>query len=139
MTRSDRCRPDVISSRSVKPVGTPVDQLLARVQLLDGVKAALGEIAERDEAVADFVVGDREDGVLGLVEDDVGVLLGFVGGRDDLVGGENQAAEGRLFLDDPRVVLDVGRVGARRRPAPRCRPVRRRCRGRRIARARPSE
>ena len=70
----------------------------------------LRQVAQRDEAVADLVVGDREDGVLGLVEDDVGLLLGLVGGRENLVGREDQAAERRLLLDDPRVVLDVGRA-----------------------------
>ena len=59
----------------MKPVGTPVIELLARVQLLDRVEARLRQIAQRDEAVADLVVGDREDRVLGLVEDDVGVFL----------------------------------------------------------------
>ena len=85
------------------------DQLLARVQLLDRLEARLRQIAQRHEAVADLVVGDREDRVLGLIEDDVGVLLGLVGRRENLVRREDQAAERRLLLDDPRVVLDVGR------------------------------
>ena len=33
-----------------------------------------------------------------------------VRGREDLVRGEDQVPEGRLLLDDPRVVLDVGRA-----------------------------
>ena len=70
------------------------DQLLARVQLLDGVEARLRQVAQRDEAVAHLVVGDREDGVLGLIEDDVGFLFALVGGREDLVGREDQAAGG---------------------------------------------
>ena len=70
----------------------------------------LRQVAQRDEAVADLVVGDREDGVLGLIEDDVGLLLGLVGGRQNLVGREDQVPERRLLLDDPRVVLDVGRA-----------------------------
>ena len=86
------------------------DQLLARVQLLDRVEAGLREVAQRDEAVADLVVGDGEDRVLGLVEDDVGVFLRLVGRREDLVGREDQVPESRLLLDDPRVVLDVGRA-----------------------------
>jgi hypothetical protein len=48
------------------------DQLLARVQLLDRVEAALRQVAQRDEAVAHLVVGDREDRVLRLIEDEVG-------------------------------------------------------------------
>ena len=90
--------------------GDAGDQLLARVQLLDRVEAGLREVAQRDEAVADLVVGDGEDRVLGLVEDDVGVLLRLVGRREDLVGREDQVPEGGLLLDDPRVVLDVGRA-----------------------------
>ncbi len=85
------------------------DQLLARVQLFDGVETRLREVAQRDEAVADLVVGDREDCVLRFVEDDVGVLLGLVRVGQDLVRREDQVPEGRLLLDDPRVVVDVGR------------------------------
>ena len=110
MTRSDGCRPEVISSRSVKPVGTPVTSLLAGVQLLDGIEAALREVAERRETVAHLAVGDRENRVLGLIEDDVGVFLGLIRVRQDFVGREDQTAERRLFLDDARVVLDVGRA-----------------------------
>ena len=47
--------------------------------------------------------------MLRLVEDDIRVFLGVVRGRENLVGGEDQIAKGRLLLDDPRVVLDVGR------------------------------
>ena len=70
------------------------DQLLARVQLLDRVEAALRQVAQRHEAVAHLVVGDREDRVLGLVEDDVGFVLAVVGGRQNLVGREDQVAGG---------------------------------------------
>ena len=86
------------------------NQLLARVQLLDGVEARLREIAHRDEAVADVVVGDREDRVLGLIEDDVGLVLGRVGGGQNPVGGKDQAPQRRLLFDDARVMLDVGRT-----------------------------
>ena len=86
------------------------DELLARVQLLDRLEARLRQVAQRDEAVAHLVVGDREDGVLGLVEDDVGVLFGFVRGRENLVRRENQVPERRLLFDDAGIVLDVGRA-----------------------------
>ena len=110
ITRSDGCRP----GRHLVEIGEAGrhagDQLLARVQLLDRVEAALREVAQRDEAVAHLVVGDREDRVLGLIEDEVGLVLAVVGGREDLVGREDQVPERRLLLDDPRVVLDVGRA-----------------------------
>ena len=81
MIRSDGCRPDVISSRSVKPVGTPVISSLRACSFSMVSRLRLRQVAQRHEAVADLVVGDREDGVLGLIEDDVGVLLGLVGRR----------------------------------------------------------
>ena len=76
MTRSDGWRPDVISSRSVKPVGTPVTSSLRACSFSIVSRLALRQVAQRHEAVADLVVGDREDRVLGLVEDEVGVVLG---------------------------------------------------------------
>src|SRR5258706_8938266 len=79
------------------------------MQLLDRVETVLRQVAQREESIADLVVGDREDRVLGLIEDDVGVLFPVVRGREDLVRREDQVAERRLLFDDPRVVLDVGR------------------------------
>ena len=101
---------EVISSRSVKPVGTPVTSSLRACSFSIVSRLALRQVAQRDEAVAHLVVGDREDRVLGLVEDEVGFFLAVVGGREDLVGREDQVPERRLLLDDPRVVLDVGRA-----------------------------
>ena len=63
----------------------------------------------RHEAVSDLVVGNRKNRVLGLVEDHIGVLFGFVRRRHDLVGGEDQTAKRGFLFDDLRVVLDVGR------------------------------
>ena len=91
--------------------GDAGDQLLPRVELLDGLEAALGQVAQRDKPITHLVVGDGEDRVLGLVEDDVRVFLGLVRRGQNLVGGEDQAPEGGLLLDDARVVLDVGRPG----------------------------
>ena len=67
------------------------------------------EFAQRHEAVAHLVVGDREDRVLGLIEDDVGFFRAVVRGGEDLVRREDQIPEGGFFLDDARVVLDVHR------------------------------
>ena len=86
------------------------DELLVRVQFLDRVEASLREIAQRYEPVADLVVGDCEDRVLGLIENRVGFLFCVVGRGEDLVGRKDQVSERGLFLDDLRVVLDVGRT-----------------------------
>ena len=100
------------------------DQPLVLLQLLDRREAALDQVAQRDEPFADPVLGDLEDRLLRPVQDHVGVLLGAVGLGEDPVGGVNQVPQRRLFLDDARVVLDVGAarhaVGERRdvgRPA----------------------
>ena len=82
-----------------------------RLQLFDRGKAALHEIAQRHEPGADAILGDGKDRTLGLVEQQVRLLLGFVGVGEDLVRRVNQVAERRLLFDDARVVLDVG--GAR--------------------------
>ena len=132
MTRSDFWKPDVISSRSTKPLGTPVTRPLCCLELLDQLVAGVDELAQLDEAGPHPVLGDLEDRPLGLVEQVVGVLLGVVGARQHLVRRLDQPAQRGLLLDDLRVVLDVGRarhaVGERRR----CR------RARRPRRARPT-
>ena len=87
------------------------DQPLVLLELLDRGEAALHEVAQRHEPLADPVLRDLEDGFLRLVQDQVRVLLRLVRRRQDLVGGVNQVPEGGLLLDDARVVLDVG--GAR--------------------------
>ena len=85
----------------------PGDRPLVLLELFDGRETVSHQVAQRDEAGADPVLGDRKDGALGFVEQDLGFLFGVVGLGQDLVRRENQAAERGLFLDDPRVVLDV--------------------------------
>ena len=92
-----------------KPARNARDKLFSGVQLLDRLEAAPRQIAKRHEPVAHVVVRDGENRVFRLIEDGVGFLLGLVGGRQDLVGREDQAPERRLFLDDPGVVFDVHR------------------------------
>jgi hypothetical protein len=72
-------------------------------------RLSLARSRSDNEPVAHFVVRDFKNRAFRLVEDDVGFVLGLVGVCQDLVGGKDQAPEGRLFLDDARVVLDVGR------------------------------
>ena len=110
MIRSEGWSPDVISSRSVKPVGTPVISSFRACSFSMVSRLDLREVPQRDEAVAHLVIGNGEDRVLGLIEDDVGLLVGLVRRREDLVRREDQVPECRLLLDDARVVLDVGRA-----------------------------
>ncbi len=77
-------------------------------QLLDLREALLHELPHRHEAGLHAVFGHREDGALGVVEDEIGVLVGLVGVGDDLVGRVDETAQRGLFLDDARVVFDVG-------------------------------
>ena len=60
------------------------DQPLVLLQLLDGREAALHEVAQRHEPGADPIFGDREDRPLGLVEEQIRLLLGLVGLGQDL-------------------------------------------------------
>ena len=87
------------------------DERLVLEQLLDLGEAFLHQLPHRHEAGLHAVFRHREDGAFGVVEDEVGVLIGLVGVGDDLVRRVDQVAERRLLLDDLRVVLDVG--GAR--------------------------
>ena len=94
-----------------KPARHTGDQPLVLLQLFDGREAALHEVAQRHEPGVDVVIGDGEDLLLRLIQDQVGRVLCAVGRFEDPVGGEDQVAEGRLLLDDPRVVPYVSRAG----------------------------
>ena len=101
-----------------KPGWYAGDQPLLLEEQLDLREALLDEIPHRHETGLEPVVGHRENRAFRLVQDQVGFLVRFVRVGQDLVGRINQVPQRRLFLDDPRVVLDVGRprhtVGQRR-------------------------
>jgi hypothetical protein len=59
----------------VKPVGTPVISSLRECSFSMVSRLDCARSLQRHEAVAHLVVGDGEDRVLGLIEDDVGFLL----------------------------------------------------------------
>ena len=84
------------------------DELLLLEQLLDLRQALFDDLPHRDEALLGAVLRDREDRLLGFVEDRVGVVLGVPGPRRDGLARVNQRAQRGLLLDDPGVVLDVG-------------------------------
>ena len=111
MTRS----PGLEARRHLVEIGEPRrhagDELLALVRALDRREARVRQLAHRREPGPHAIFGNRENRLLGLVEDEVGLLLGLVGGRKDLVGGEDQIAKRRLLAHDARVVLDVGGMG----------------------------
>ena len=103
------------SGRQLVEIGEPRrhagDELLALVRPLDRREARVRELAHRHESGAHAILGNREDRLLGLVENQIGLLLRLVGGRQNLVGREDEVAQRRLLADDARVVLDVGGVG----------------------------
>ena len=98
--------------------GDAGDQLLLFEEQLDLGEALLDQVAHRHETGLEPVVGHREDRAFGLVENEVRLLVRAVRVGQDLVRRVDQIPQRRLFLDDPRVVLDVGgpwhAVGQRR-------------------------
>ena len=85
------------------------DELLLLEQLLDLRQALVDDLPHRHEALPGAVLRNREDRLLGFVEDRVGVVLGVPGPRRDGLARVNQRAQRGLLLDDAGVVLDVGR------------------------------
>ena len=84
------------------PIGKPRrhagDELLVLVRLLDGCEARVRELAHRDEPRANAIFGNGKNRLLGFVENLVRLELGFVGGRDDLVCGEDEIAQRRVRI-----------------------------------------
>ena len=73
------------SGRQLVEVGEPGrhagDELLALVRVLDRREARVRELAHRHEPGAHAVFGNREDRLLGVVENLVRLVLRLVGGR----------------------------------------------------------
>ena len=103
------------AGRQLVEIGEPGrhagDELLALVRALDRREARVRQLAHRHEPGAHAIFGDREDRLLGLVENQVRLLLRLVGRGQNLVGREDQIAKRRFLAHDARVVLDVGGVG----------------------------
>ena len=85
-------------------------EALVLEQLLDFREALVHQVAHRDETGLEPVVGDGEDRAFRLVQDQVRFLVCLVRVGQNLVRRVNQVPQRRLFLDDLRVVLDVGRA-----------------------------
>ena len=119
ITRSPGCRPEVISSRSAKPGRHAGDEAACAAAACSiVVEAALHQLAQRHEAAANALVGDLEDRAS---PPDRALRRRPARPRTRvariLFASEISAAQRRLFLDDPRVVLDVASNAARRRRA----------------------
>ena len=107
MTRSPFCSPLVISSRSTKPVASPVTtsfdceswsmvrKLSLTISRIDGSPARM-----RCSAMSKIDFSARSRSVAGLV-------LALEARLHDAVAGVDQVPEDRLLLDDPAPVLDV--------------------------------
>ena len=117
-TRSDGCSPDVISSRSRNPVGTPVTRPLCccSFSIVAKLLCTRSRSGTKPARIRSSAIAKID--ALRLVEQQVRLLLRLVRVGEDLVRRVNQTAQRRLLLDDPRVVLDVRRpwhsVGERR-------------------------
>ena len=87
------------------------DLLAARIQLFQRAEGAFDDGRDVLKSLADAVLGELQDRLLGPAED----LLGFVGVLDGLGDGVlrdvDQPAQQRLVADDANVVLNGGRSG----------------------------
>ena len=86
------------------------NRALYALQPLDRAEAGLGQLGEGDEPGVDTTLRNGEDLLLGTVENDRGLLPRRVSLGLDTVRRRDQVAECGALLDDPRVVLDVGRA-----------------------------
>ena len=90
------------------------DGAVALVQLVDAVDRAAQQLADVHEALAraPALLGDAEDGALGLVEQLADAApLGLVGAPGDLGAHARELAQHRVLAHDVGVVGDVGRAG----------------------------
>ena len=109
MTRSAGWKPDVSSSRSVKPLGDAGDRLAAALQRLDALHRRPHQLLHAREALQPALLAHLEDSLLRVVEQLLGRGAALERLGDDRRGGLDQAAQQRLLLHDLRVVLDVRR------------------------------
>ncbi len=77
----------------------------------EALEIVANDVFDREEADADAVFGELEDGGFGVVEDGVGAVFALKGALLNIVRGMNEIAEDGFFFDDARVVLDVGDAG----------------------------
>src|ERR1700678_349945 len=76
--------------------------------LFEALEIIANEFFDANQAGFDAIFGESENHRLGAIEDHIGIVAR---GQGLLLNGrrrENQAAQNRFFLDDARVVFDVG-------------------------------
>ena len=71
-------------------MGTPVTSPFCSNSSSIFGKLLVDDLVHRHEADTGAVLGNREDRLLRFVEDDVGVVFGFVGPRADLLRRQDQ-------------------------------------------------
>ena len=71
-------------------------------------KSGPDDFLQRQQPGPYAVFRQREDGLLGAVQQLIGFLLGLKAFGNDVVGGVDQVPQQRLLLDDASVVLDGG-------------------------------
>src|SRR6267143_5358392 len=74
----------------------------------EALEIVADDVLDGDEAGADAVFGELEDGGFGVVEDGVGAVVALEGALLNVVRGVDEIAEDGFFFDDARIVLDVG-------------------------------
>ena len=109
--RFERWSPWSISSRSVKPVGTPTRSLVVAVARLEVVERLLERVVDADHRVGHAPLGDLEHERLGAVEGLGDVVGGVVAHLGDVARDRDETAQQRELVDDPRVVPGVRRRG----------------------------
>jgi hypothetical protein len=87
--------------------GNAGDQLLLLVKLLDLPHRFLAHLRHRVVGGFDLLLGDRENRLLGLVEEVVDLAHPLERGIRDLLGHGDHLPENRLLFDKPCVVGDV--------------------------------
>src|ERR1044071_2756164 len=90
MMRSEGWRPEVMVSSSVKPVVRPVSMAERPALSWAFFRRWAGGGLDVGEALPRALVGEREDHLLGVVEDDGGLVLALEGLARDLVGDLHQ-------------------------------------------------
>ncbi len=90
--------------------GEPRQHGGAAGHLLNFFEELVGDRLDVREALARALVGEREDHLLGVVEDDGRLVLAFQSLARDLVGDLHELPHQRVVFDDLRVGGDVGEV-----------------------------
>ena len=109
MIRSAGWKPDVISSRSLKPLATPVTVLPPRWQRFDALHRRPEQLLDAREAVLRLLLATWKIFDSASSSSSLAVILPLERLGDDRRRDFDEAAENRLLAHDLRVILDVRR------------------------------